>query len=369
MKVMICPQCGASLSLDESREFGFCSFCGSKVQINEFVIHKHVGRIGVDGLATAKSITLKGFMDLAQGDYTKAKSAFEKAQEIDPLNPMVLLGLASATLHPNKYIMNQLVSQCATISEGEKSAINSETAHFFARTYLYYDKPSRFKYVVQKYNVPIDFRLLDDDRQTNSEYMSTVLKPNRKIDLIKLYLGSGISIDEIGAELFRKSLSGTLEANSKRTIMLSEKTFSLELFGRLLEEGFNTDALIKYSVYEERFAFLLESKVKNNNSYVELLYKYHPSQKKKGCYIATAVYGSYNCPQVWTLRRYRDDFLAKKWYGRAFIKLYYAISPVMVKWFGETLWFKKLFKSKIDRMVIALHENGIEDTPYVDKEW
>ena len=25
-----------------------------------------------------------------------------------------------------------------------------------------------------------------------------------------------------------------------------------------------------------------------------------------GCYVATAVYGSYDCPQVWTLRRYRD---------------------------------------------------------------
>ena len=25
-----------------------------------------------------------------------------------------------------------------------------------------------------------------------------------------------------------------------------------------------------------------------------------------GCYVATAVYGSYDCPQVWTLRRYRE---------------------------------------------------------------
>ena len=33
--------------------------------------------------------------------------------------------------------------------------------------------------------------------------------------------------------------------------------------------------------------------------------------KTGGCYVATAVYGSYDCPQVWTLRRYRDDILAK----------------------------------------------------------
>ena len=35
-----------------------------------------------------------------------------------------------------------------------------------------------------------------------------------------------------------------------------------------------------------------------------------------GCYIATCVYGSYDCPQVWTLRRFRDDTLDETWYGR-----------------------------------------------------
>lgn len=59
------------------------------------------------------------------------------------------------------------------------------------------------------------------------------------------------------------------------------------------------------------------------------------------CYVATAVYGSYDCPQVWTLRRYRDYTLAETWYGRAFIRTYYAISPTLVKWFGHTEWFKK----------------------------
>lgn len=43
-----------------------------------------------------------------------------------------------------------------------------------------------------------------------------------------------------------------------------------------------------------------------------------------GCYIATCVYGSYDCPQVWTLRRYRDNTLAETWYGRLFVHTYYA---------------------------------------------
>lgn len=93
------------------------------------------------------------------------------------------------------------------------------------------------------------------------------------------------------------------------------------------------------------------------------------SSQGEGCYVATAVYGSYDCPQVWTLRRYRDYTLAETWHGRAFIKTYYAISPTLVKWFGHTEWFKKMWQGKLDRMVANLQANGVESTPYEDKNW
>ena len=35
-----------------------------------------------------------------------------------------------------------------------------------------------------------------------------------------------------------------------------------------------------------------------------------------GCYIATSVYGSYDCPEVWTLRRFRDEYLKGSVFGR-----------------------------------------------------
>lgn len=93
------------------------------------------------------------------------------------------------------------------------------------------------------------------------------------------------------------------------------------------------------------------------------------AERSGGCYVATAVYGSYDCPQVWTLRRYRDYTLAETWYGRTFIKTYYAVSPTLVKWFGHTEWFKKMWQGKLDRMVAKLQANGVESTPYEDKEW
>lgn len=88
-----------------------------------------------------------------------------------------------------------------------------------------------------------------------------------------------------------------------------------------------------------------------------------------GCYVATAVYGSYDCPEVWTLRRYRDNQLAKTWYGRLFIHIYYTISPTIVKWFGNTKWFKKMWKGNLDKMVKNLQSEGVESTPYEDKLW
>ena len=94
-----------------------------------------------------------------------------------------------------------------------------------------------------------------------------------------------------------------------------------------------------------------------------------PAPVKSGCYIATAVYGSYDCPEVWTLRRYRDFRLAETWYGRLFIHVYYALSPTMVKWFGKKNWFQKMWKKKLDRKVCRLQKKGYESTPYEDRNW
>ncbi len=93
------------------------------------------------------------------------------------------------------------------------------------------------------------------------------------------------------------------------------------------------------------------------------------SNSTGGCYVATAVYGSYDCPEVWTLRRFRDYTLAESVFGRLFIRLYYAVSPTLVKWFGKTEWFKNLWKPTLDKMVAKLNADGVEDTPYEDKNW
>lgn len=95
---------------------------------------------------------------------------------------------------------------------------------------------------------------------------------------------------------------------------------------------------------------------------------YHHSDGQ-GCYIATCVYGSYDCPSVWTLRRFRDDMLANTLVGRSFIRTYYLISPRLVQWFRNTSWFKKIWSFPLDQLVSYLNDHGVENTPYNDRTW
>ena len=89
--------------------------------------------------------------------------------------------------------------------------------------------------------------------------------------------------------------------------------------------------------------------------------------RKAGCYIASCVYESYDCPEVWTLRRFRDNTLDATWYGKAFIRIYYTFSPWLVKLFGKAKWFRSFWKKHLDKKVKKLNAQGFESTPYQDK--
>ena len=90
-----------------------------------------------------------------------------------------------------------------------------------------------------------------------------------------------------------------------------------------------------------------------------------PSQGS-GCYVATSIYESYDCPPVWVLRRFRDESLAKTALGRTFISTYYLISPNLVAFLGSTTMFKSAVKPLLDTLVKFLTRRGYSDSPYLD---
>ena len=99
------------------------------------------------------------------------------------------------------------------------------------------------------------------------------------------------------------------------------------------------------------------------NYYIE---RYKKTGKEQGCYVATCVYGSYDCKNVWILRRFRDHFLYQHFLGRCFIKTYYLISPKIVKRFGDHKIFRSFNKSILDHWCHYLSNRGYKDTPYKD---
>ena len=86
-----------------------------------------------------------------------------------------------------------------------------------------------------------------------------------------------------------------------------------------------------------------------------------------GCYIATAVYGTYDCPELWVLRRFRDEWLRKSAAGRMAVRVYYAVSPRLVKCFGGSGTVKTLSRNLLDRFVARLKKRGFADTAYTGR--
>ena len=133
--------------------------------------------------------------------------------------------------------------------------------------------------------------------------------------------------------------------------------------------GMKNEALLLYKSNENEFNFYDSSLTLPIIERIKAIDPSYIPPAKKGCYVATAVYGSYDCPQVWTLRRYRDYTLSKTCFGRLFIHIYYAISPILVRWFGNKEWFKKMWRGPLDRFVRDLQKKGYNNTPYNDPKW
>ncbi len=92
------------------------------------------------------------------------------------------------------------------------------------------------------------------------------------------------------------------------------------------------------------------------------LSEYNPEyeeKKKGGCFIATAVYGSYSAPEVKILRNYRDEVLLKTKIGKLFVDFYYLISPKFVKLIDNKVKIKTFLKDALIDPLVR----------YLSKKW
>jgi hypothetical protein len=85
------------------------------------------------------------------------------------------------------------------------------------------------------------------------------------------------------------------------------------------------------------------------------------SVKKSGCYIATAVYGSYDAPEVRVLRTFREDVLAQSMAGRIFIQFYYAVSPPIARRLKNAKRINRAVRRLLDGIVQKIDIGGTNE--------
>lgn len=86
-----CPNCGATVDLSEDREFGFCTYCGTKI-IQDKVVIEHRGNVSVDGIANVSTVLDRAYLFIEDGKFTEASTYLEKALNINPRCSKAYLG-------------------------------------------------------------------------------------------------------------------------------------------------------------------------------------------------------------------------------------------------------------------------------------
>ncbi|HET6300227.1 CFI-box-CTERM domain-containing protein [Microbacterium sp.] len=113
---------------------------------------------------------------------------------------------------------------------------------------------------------------------------------------------------------------------------------------------------------------LHELMMKVNRENPQFLVPEAPKAAAGGCYIATAVYGSYNAAEVITLRKFRDHTLLTNPVGRVFVRVYYATSPPLAKRLANSKLTNHMVRRLLDRFVrfLELRQRPLRRTHETD---
>lgn len=367
MKALTCEMCGSTNLIKEGGVF-VCQSCGTKYSVEEAKKMMVEGTVDVKGTVKVDtSDELKNLYEIARRakDSNNSENAAKYYEQILVKDPnsweanfyTIYFQSMSCRIGEIYSVEVNLVNNYESILALVKALPEDEQAKALEEIYLrisiiadiFFDSAVNY---FKNTDVEIRYELRGEtcDRVLYSFFLLYYLAAYINETFSHKYEQTAAKCLEDGINLHTKFL--------QIDQLMVPKEENLEIINDKIEEVLKVNPEYKKPQYLIDVNKELEEPTIINNT---------SNSSSGGCYVATAVYGSYDCPELWTLRRFRDFTLDETWYGRLFIKTYYAISPIFVKYFGNVKLFKSQGKKLLDKWVAKLNSKGYESTPYKDK--
>lgn len=375
-----CTQCGANIEVDNSQEAGICKYCGTAFIVEKAINNYNTYITNNNNFAGANinvtGINVDNLLVLAKnareiGNNEEARDYYSRILEAQPTNCEALVGKGVCTLYSSNLAnirSDEMIGYIAKAIEYKRNDTNSsteETVKFTVESAreLYAAATAIYQASHAHYN---EYWKLESSAPELWDRLGKVIK----IFLFVVALTENKEIRQLEDAEFCYLESMKFVVICCTDICKQRQYVSgIVNPGQLLEMEEKTEIKPNESLHKTYMDLYdnMCSKIKEVDQSYQPQEINRNTQIKGACYIATCVYGSYDCPEVWTLRRFRDYTLDEVWYGRMFIKCYYAISPTLVKWFGKKVWFRNFWKKRLDEMVCRLNEKGVSCKKYNDK--
>jgi len=103
--------------------------------------------------------------------------------------------------------------------------------------------------------------------------------------------------------------------------------------------------------------------IKDMNQFIQLsqsiidTLKIKLKKVKKECFIAVVIYKSYNDSKIIFLRSFRDNYLMQNIFGRLFVRLYYLVSPLFLRWLSKRPKTVKKIRKLLNSLIKYLKKN------------
>ena len=369
-----CTNCGANLEVDNTKDAAICQYCGTP-----YIVEKAINNFNTTNNIKADVVNIYGGNSadfvIRAGELVKYNGA---STEVEIPNSVTIIGnnafigckgLVSITIPDSVTSIGSFAfSHCSGLKSIDiPNSVNS------IGNYAFYDCSSLTGIVI-----PEGVTSIGSSTFSGCTSLNSIVIPNSvtSIDSSAFYDCSNLKSITIPHGVTKIYNSVFSRCSSLKSITIPD---SVTYIG---EDAFYSCGSLQSitipdsvtTIYHGAFDKCDNLTINASEKWKSENWRLHPSleeyrsqPRSGGCYIATAVYGSYDCPPVWTLRRYRDNKLSKSIFGRAFIRCYYATSPTVIRLFGKQKWFNRFWKKTLDKFVKKLQNDGYESSPYTDR--